>query len=537
MSRHKIILLILFIFLTGVAFYLLFPIKGIQVPPSTTAKAEKFKRDFLASQTPADTSAPNIIVILADDLGKYDLTLYGQGQVNAPNINQLASEGVKFNNAYVSAPVCSPSRAGLMTGRYQERFGYEFQIQGQYVSNRLQYLAFAHFLNLGQMKANDIPEDELPGKSSMANIGLPASEIMLSELLKAKGYSTALIGKWHLGYEKPLLPLQRGFGHHYGFYEAYSLYGHPDDSSLVNYHHDEFSDKHIWKTGRQGPAQIRNDEVIVDDKEYLTDKLTAEAIGFIDKNKNKPFFLYLAYNAPHSPFQAKKSDYDYYKDVKDPNKRTYYAMIKALDDGIGRLNQALKDQKLDKNTIIFFLSDNGGATYTNATDNAPLKAGKFAHFEGGINVPMLLKWPKKIHSNTTFDNRVSSLDIFSTVSAATKAQLPTDRVYDGVDLIPYLNNTIKTIPHKNLFWRVGRNSAVISENWKLIISKMDNKEYLYNLKDDPYEQKNLVQKDPKKVTELKTELSNWEKQLSAPRWKGLIHFQYNFKDGLYNVDI
>lgn len=530
-------LLLLFLLAGGIVFYLLLPVNGYNVQAPTDPKSEQIKKQILAAQTPADSSSPNIIIILADDLSKYDISLYGKGQVNTPNIDSLAAEGVKFSQAYVSAPVCSPSRAGLVTGRYQQRFGYEYQILGSYLKNRLQYLAFTHLINMGNVKVNNLPPNKFPGKESIANMGVPTSEILLPEFLKAKHYRTSIYGKWHLGYEKPLLPLQRGFEHHYGFYEAFSAYGHEDDSSLVNYHQDEFTDKHIWENSRKGPSQIRDDEKIVDDKEYLTDKITDKAIQFISENKNKPFFLYLPYNAPHTPFQAKKSDYDFFRDIKEPNRRIYFAIIKSLDDAIGRINNALKKEGLEKNTIVFFLSDNGGATYTEVSDNHPLKGGKFSHFEGGINVPMTLKWPAKIQPNTSYDLPVSALDIFGTVAAATNIKLPADRVYDGVNLLPFVNKETAGEPHKALFWKVGRNSAIRNGNWKLIISEADKKEYLYNLATDPYEQKNLASSQSGKLQELKTALNNWEKQLPQPRWTGITHFEFDFSDGPYNVDI
>jgi arylsulfatase A-like enzyme len=247
-----------------------------------------------------------------------------------------------------------------------------------------------------------------------------------------------------LGHTNGFTPLERGFDYHYGFYQAFSLFAHEDNPDIINHHHSDFTDKMIWGNGRVGTGRIRRDTTIIDEKAFLTEKFAEEATAFIDKNKKKPFLLYVPFNAPHTPFQVRKKYYARFAHIKDENKRVYYAMISALDDAIAQILQKVKDEGLEENTLIVFASDNGGATYTHATTNAPLKGGKFSHFEGGINVPFALRWKGKIKAHTVYNQPVSTLDIFATIASAIGAKLPSDRTYDGVDLVNKVNKNEAT---------------------------------------------------------------------------------------------
>ena len=526
------ILLVLFI----AVLFLFWPINtnGKLIEPDK--KLVEGKTAFLAQKDTSKSSEkkPNIIILLADDLGKYDISLYGGKSTPTPQIDSLAASGVTFTDGYVSSSICSPSRAGLLTGRYQERFGHEYQPGDRYPKNNLEYYAFKYLINTNSWRLNQ--KIEYPNEASIATQGLPQSEITFADLAKKQGYATAIIGKWHLGHNKGFFPLDRGFDYHYGFYQAFSLYTPEDDNpDIINHHHKDFTDKMIWGNGRVGIGQIRRDTTIIKDKAYLTETFADEAEAFIDKNKTKPFLLYVPFNAPHTPFQVRKKYYDRFPNVKDENKRVYFAMISALDDAIGRIVAKVKKEGLEENTLIIFASDNGGADYTFATTNAPLKGGKFSHFEGGINVPFALSWKGKIKPHTVYKTPVSSLDIFSTIAAVTHSGLPKDRVYDGVDLISTVNNN--TEAHKNLYWRSGDAKAIRSGDWKLIISGKTHEEWLYNLANDKSETTDLAQKNPAKVKELHAALQNWQKGLVKPLWPNLTYYEFDFGKQKYFVDL
>ncbi|MDW8851703.1 sulfatase-like hydrolase/transferase [Flavobacterium sp. MMLR14_040] len=526
------ILLVLFI----AVLFLFWPINtnGKLIEPDK--KLVEGKTAFLAQKDTSKSSEkkPNIIILLADDLGKYDISLYGGKATPTPQIDSLAASGVTFTDGYVSSSICSPSRAGLLTGRYQERFGHEYQPGDRYPKNNLEYYAFKYLINTNSWRLNQ--KIEYPNEASIATQGLPQSEITFADLAKKQGYATAIIGKWHLGHNKGFFPLNRGFDYHYGFYQAFSLYTPEDDNpDIINHHHKDFTDKTIWGNGRVGIGQIRRDTTIIKNKAYLTETFADEAEAFIDKNKTKPFLLYVPFNAPHTPFQVRKKYYDRFPNVKDENKRVYFAMISALDDAIGRIVAKVKKEGLEENTLIIFASDNGGADYTFATTNAPLKGGKFSHFEGGINVPFALSWKGKIKPHTVYKTPVSSLDIFSTIAAVTHSGLPKDRVYDGVDLISTVNNN--TEAHKNLYWRSGDAKAIRSGDWKLIISGKTHEEWLYNLANDKSETTDLAQKNPAKVKELHAALQNWEKGLVKPLWPNLTYYEFDFGKQKYFVDL
>jgi arylsulfatase A-like enzyme len=495
---------------------------------------QKDKVDSVINTKNTTNKKTNIIILLADDLGKYDISLYGGKNVATPNIDSLAAQGVTFTDGYVSAPICSPSRAGLLTGRHQQRFGHEVQPGDRYPKNNFQYFVVKNILNTNDWHPNE--NRKWPNEASIKTQGLPLSEITFADLAKKQGYKTGIIGKWHLGHGKGLTPLERGFDYHFGFYQAFSLFAPEDSPNIINHHHQDFTDKVIWGKGkREGLTQIRRDTTIVDEKTYLTEKFAQEVNLFIEKNKANPFLLYVPFNAPHTPFQVTPKYYNRFAHITDENKRVYYAMISALDDAIGSIVNKVKESGLEENTLIFFVSDNGGATYTHATNNAPLKGGKFSHFEGGINVPFFLSWKGKVKPHTVYTYPVSTLDIFSTIATAIQSDLPTDRTYDGVDLVAKVNQNQPA--HEALYWRSGRAKAIRKGDWKLVVSAISNQTWLYDLKNDKSETKDLKNQYTDKVKELSETLSEWEKGLINPLWPSLMHYEFRFGDEKYFVDL
>lgn len=528
-KQKRVVFFTSLILVSSAAAYLFWPLTSDEFDIIPDQKAIAEKQQFLGeTATNEEHDKPNIIVLVADDLGKTDLSLYGNKIVETPNINTLGSEGAVFNEAYVSAPICSPSRAGLLTGRYQQRFGYELQPVTRYLSNRFMKLIVNNTFDLQELEFEDMKK--VPDQAAIAKQGLPVQEITIADLLKKNGYQTGIIGKWHQGYSEQFLPLKRGFDYHYGFYEAFSWFA--DTSKTVNSRNKGVMDTHIWEQGNSGPAQKRRNNDIIQVDEFYTYALAREANQFIEKNKQKPFFLYVPFNAPHTPFQALTKDVNRYKakGVTDLNKAIYYSLITGLDSAVGQIHDKIKELGLEENTLIFFLSDNGGATYTKATDNAPLRGGKMSLYEGGINVPFIVKWKGKINPGLVVNSPVSSLDIFATAAAVSGSTLPTFRRYDGVNLIPYLNNTNKELPHELLFWRSGVNKAVRKGDWKLVLNEKDNLTLLFNLKNDKSERTNLAKENPAKVIELKNDLTVWEKNLVKPLWPGTGYYK-NYFDG------
>ena len=411
---------------------------------------------------------PNILVIVSDDGGYADFECYGGKQIPTPNINTLAREGVRFTNAYVSASVCAPSRAGILTGRYQQRFGFEHNMSGK----------------------------PAPGYTE-ADMGLGLDQKTIGDELKANGYRTIAIGKWHQGNTSAYFPLNRGFDEFYGFKEG---------------HRDFFS----FKGARDEPYALYDNNIIVPEKDisYLTDMFTHRAVDFIDRNKDRPFFMYLAYNAIHTPLQAKQKDLDRFSNIGDKKRQTYAAMMASMDAGIGEVLHTLKEKGLEKNTLVFFINDNGGAT-NNASDNGRLRGMKGSKWEGGIRVATIMKWPGHIRSNTVYNKPVISLDILPTALAAAHARKTSSYALDGVNLLRYLGSA--GTPHPELFWRRGIAAAVRSGKWKLIRVESD-PILLFNLETDISETRNLADQYPGIVNDLLGKLERWEKGLQAPHW-------------------
>lgn len=484
---------------------------------------------------PKEQRKPNVIIILADDLGYGDISAYGNPYVKTPHLDQLSAEGVQCLQGYTSSPICSPARVGLLTGRYQQRIGYEYNTPQRLANNAVMTPEqLKLYLDRLPKVGLELAEGIRLNSDSISNlpVGIPDTEVTIAELFKSNGYQTAIIGKWHVGEKDGLKPLDKGFDYHYGFYSGLSLYAPESDPEVVDRHLPwALSESAAWT--RAGSNRIvRNDQEVEED-EYLTDRFAEEAIAFIETNQDKPFLLYLPFNAPHDPFQAKKSDFDVYANESDSTKRVYYAMITALDNAVGRINQRLKDLGLEENTVIFFTSDNGGAAYTRGTDNSPLKGGKLSHFEGGLRIPFFVKYPTSLKSGEKYPYPVSNLDILPTAAAIAGIPLPTNKEYDGVDLLPFLTGASKSAPHPLLFWRNGYSKAVRNGDYKLYVNEKSQKIHLYNLAQDPNERSDISKELPDLVSELQQSLKNWEGKMSTPNLPNRLHYRYEIDGQIY----
>lgn len=404
---------------------------------------------------------PNFIIILADDLGFADLSLNGSKQIPTPHIDKLANEGINFTQGYVSGPVCSPSRAGLITGRNQVHFG--------------------HDNNLANVQ---------PGFDVAYN-GLPLSEITIATRLKKLGYVTGLVGKWHLGSEPHFHPLKRGFDEFWG----YTGGGH-------NY----FSSKPDGK-GYDCPIECnyKTPQPIT----YITDDKGDECVDFIKRHKDKPFFLFASFNAPHAPMHATKEDLERFKHIKNEKRRKYCAMVYRLDINVGKIMKALEDQGVEKNTLVVFLSDNGGPVDSNASINAPFNGQKGILLEGGIRVPFIMNWKGKLPAGQICEEPVISLDFAPTFFELAGGESSENVRFDGVNLMPYLTGKNKGQPHKSMNWRFTISAAIREGNWKLI-RLPDRLPMLFDLSKDISEQNNVAMENIEQTTLLLKKLGDWD---------------------------
>ena len=425
---------------------------------------------FASSALPqtAPPDRPNVIIILADDLGYGDVSFNGCPDYVTPNIDSLGANGVWCSSGYVTHPFCSPSRAGLITGRYQQRFGHE-----------------------------NNPQDD----TTNPKLGLPMQELLLPQILKPAGYVCGIVGKWHLGEAPNLRPTQRGFDEFFGFLSCCSKYFNA--------------------------SVLRNGTPLVE-PDYLTDAFTREAVSFINRHATEPFFLFLTYNAPHTPYNVPPQSYmDRVANITDPDRRVYAAMITALDDGVGQVLQTLQTQNLLDKTLIFFLSDNGAQNET-FSRNFPLRGYKGSVWEGGIRVPFAVQWTGRLPAGVAYDQPVSALDIVPTVAAAAGISLPADRIYDGINVIPYLAREQIASP-RTLFWRwfgLGPTGppgsqatacAVRNGSLKLVQQGVPNPQ-LYDLSIDISEGQNLAQSRPGDLASLKQLYAQWDAQMIEPLW-------------------
>jgi len=380
---------------------------------------------------------PNIVVIVADDLGFNDLTFAGggvaDGAVPTPNIDSIARTGLQLTAGYDGNATCAPSRAAILTGRYPTRFGFEFTPAPKIF---MRLVASMTREQPGALRAPIYHQEREKDVPSMDEEGVPPQEITLAELLRARGYHTLGLGKWHLGESPPLRPEAQGFDEYLGFYSGASLYLDADDPRVVN-SVQEFDpiDVFLWANL---PFAVRKDGGDrFQPPDYMTDYLGNEAVKAIAANRNRPFFLYFVPNAPHTPLQALRSDYDALPQIKDHRLRVYAAMVRALDRAVGQVLEALKANGLEENTLLFFTSDNGGANYIGLPDiNRPYRGWKMTFFEGGVHSPFFVKWPAQLAAGTTFAAPVAHIDIFATAAAAAGAPLPSDRKIDGVNTDP-----------------------------------------------------------------------------------------------------
>ncbi|GAB4164362.1 MAG: hypothetical protein Kow00107_10810 [Planctomycetota bacterium] len=407
---------------------------------------------------------PNVVLILADDLGYAELGCQGCKDIPTPNIDSIARNGVRFTQGYVTCPICAPTRAGLLTGRYQQRFGFE---------------------------TNPGPEEY-----AEEDFGLPVDQLTIAERLKPLGYTTGMVGKLHIGYKPEMTPPKRGFDEFFGF----------------------LSGAHNFLPGKGKRDLRRGMETVTETYEYLTDKFGSEACAFITKNKDNPFFLYLPFNAVHSPLEATDKYLRRLEGIKDEKRRTYAAMTIAMDDAIGNLLSTLRNEGLEENTLVFFLSDNGGPTPQTTSSNAPLRGYKGQLWEGGIRIPYIVQWKGHLPEGKVYTEPVISLDILPTILAAAGKPIAGDDFCDGVDLLPFLTGEIQGKPHDALYWRFNEQRALRTDKWKLLKQNKNTGWELFNLDDDISESKNLAEQMPEKVKELEALWEKWNSQLQPPKW-------------------
>lgn len=460
---------------------------------------------------------PNVIVILIDDMGINDVSSYGGGmpQVPTPHIDRLGTEGVRFDRGYAANAVCSPSRASLMTGRYATRFGFEFTPTPGNMAK------VAPLLTAGdRLRPVVVHKDRAAGIAPFNELGMPPSEVTIAEVLKTRGYHTAHIGKWHLGGTPEFRPNNQGFDETLFMENGLHL---PEDSPEVENSKQDFDpiDKFLWPNMRYAASYNGGDWF--EPKGYLADYYTDEAVKVIEANRNRPFFLYLAHWGIHTPLQALKSDYDALPATMSHRERVYGAMVVSIDRSVGRILAALKNEGLDDNTLVVFTSDNGAPGYIGLPNvNKPYRGFKLTLFEGGVRVPYLARWPGHLPAGVQYPNPVSSIDLLPTIAAATGAELPKDRVIDGVDLLPHLTGAQAAPPHEALFWRDGSYEMVMAGGWKLQRSQRPAKTWLFHLDEDPTEQRNLAESQPGKVAELKTLLAAHNAEMQAPLWPSFV---------------
>ena len=480
------------------------------------------------AQVPIDQRPPNIILVMTDDMGFNDISLYNGGAADGtlmtPNIDALAHQGVSFTNGYAANAVCAPSRASMLTGRYSTRFGFEFTPVfkiGPIIFNWMQQDGDGAGLPvlIDMEGADQLPE--------MEELGMPAEQITIAEVLKARGYHNVHIGKWHLGSVGDMRPEHQGFDE--SLYMAGMLYLPEDHPDVVNAKRlDQHIEKMVWASS-QYKAQFNGGEAFEPDG-YLTDYYSREAVKVIENNKNRPFFMFLSHSGIHNPLQATREDYDALAHIEDHHLRVYAAMIRAVDRSIGMVTQALEDNGLTENTLILFTSDNGGAQYIGLPDvNKPFRGWKLNHFEGGTHVPYIAKWPAKIPEGSVLAAPVHHVDLFHTIAAAAQAPVPTDRVMDGVDLMPFVAGEAQGVPHETLVWRQGHHQSVRHNDWKLIRAEnlrgdggREEVVWLFDLAADPTEQVNLVDARPAMVTKLQDLLAAHNAEQAAPIWPSVM---------------
>ncbi len=464
---------------------------------------------------PPGERPPNVVLIVADDLGWNDLTFDGGGvaggTVPTPHIDSIAADGVNFVQGYAANGTCAPSRAALMSGRYGTRFGFEFTPTPPGMMTVMGMMADQDRTRLREpVRAENV--ETIP----FEEMGMPPSEITIAELLGEQGYHAVHIGKWHLGRAHGMAPLDQGFDE--SLLMVSGLYlpeNHPD---VVNAKQDfDPIDRFLWHALKYAASFGGGDAF--EPAGYLTDYYTDEAVKVIEANRERPFFLYLAHWAPHTPLQALRQDYDALSHIELHRERVYAAMIRSLDRGVGRVLEALREHGLEDDTLVIFTSDNGGAGYIGLPDvNHPYRGWKITLFEGGIRVPFFVKWPRRIPAGRRVDHPVQHFDLFATAAAAAGAPLPADRVIDGVDLVPYARGEAQGVPHEQLVWRSGASQSIRVGSWKLDWSDPPGRAWLFDLAADPTERNDLSAQRPEKVAELRAALAAHDAEQREPLW-------------------
>ncbi len=447
---------------------------------------------------------PNVIIMMADDLGWGDIGANGGTVIQTPHIDALAEQGVRLTDGYVSAAVCSPSRAGLYTGRHQQRHGFEFNIAGR-----------------------------------DTDMGMDTEQTTMADMLRAEGYATGLIGKWHLGKQEQHHPLSRGFDEYYGMLAGGSSYIDARKEGVESW------PRRRAPTGRTEVNAIYDGFEQVEVEEYITDVFRDKAVDFIARHRDRLFFLMLTPNAPHTPLQATKEYLDRYRHIEDASTRIYSAMVAAIDDYVGAVSAALREHDLENDTLFVFLSDNGCADYAvKNCSNAHLRGGKRDYWEGGVRIPFILRWPAGLPPGTTYSDPAISLDLYATVAAAVGSDA-TETATDSVNLLPHLRGEAGGVPHECLFWRANPNIAVRKGKWKLLKLNLTDLTFeavtdvgagrlpmkawpqdsphgqmklLYDLEADPEESTNVASEHPEVVAELEEAMEAWTDQLVEPTW-------------------
>ncbi len=427
----------------------------------------------------AAVARPNILLIVSDDQGYADAGFQGSKDIPTPHLDQLAAAGIRFTNGYVTHSFCSPSRAGLMAGRYQQRFGHE---------------------------RNPFYDPTDPRE------GLPLTETLLPARLQSAGYVTGWVGKWHLGVAPAFAPQRRGFAETFGFLAGAHRYQDWEPNAA-----------------RGSTAPIERNGVAVEEKAHLTAAFGREAAAFVRRHRDEPWFLYLAFNAPHTPMEPTPERLARFASIQDPRRQKYAAQVSLMDDAIGETLAALRASGQLERTLVVFFSDNGGPPpAVNGADNSPLRGAKGSPYEGGIRVPFLMAWPGRLAAGATDDRPVSAVDVFATALGVAGVAMPVDRTYDSVNLIPFLTGEKSGAPHERLFWRNNRQLAMREGNWKLV-RQGDQPVELYDLARDTGESSNLAQAHPEMVARLSATLAAWNGELIDPVFPGDTGHQANAK--------
>lgn len=412
----------------------------------------------LAAARPG-AAAPNVVIFYADDLGWGELGCQGNREIPTPHIDSLAAHGLRCTQGYVAATYCSPSRAGLLTGRYPTRFGHETN--------------------------GDHNTSDFLGQTTLAN------------RLKQLGYATICVGKWHLGESPERRPTARGFDEFYG--------------TLNN---TPFFRPRNFIDSRKSPEVAS-----VEDKDFYTTEAYAErAVDWLKGRAGGPWFLYLPFNAQHAPLEAPQKYLDRFASIADPKRRTFAAMLSAMDDAVGRVLATVREMGQEENTIIFFIADNGGPTQSTTSGNGPLRGFKMTTFEGGPRVPFLVQWKGRIPGGRTYDLPVMNLDVVPTVMAAAGRPVDAAEKLDGVDLVPFLTGTRQGRPHETMFWRFIGQWAVRDGDWKLVVANGGSgKPELYDLASDVGERADLAASHPERVASLKQKYDSWAAEQAPAR--------------------